>query len=423
MLRTPYLQSAFTIALLAAPAAAQSALPGPVTAPTVRDAGTLHLAAGTWTRPHAGHLNLGPSVLFKNDAGAGYYMPVADGLEVFDEGRLPSPTDPGHSGATCSTYRVDGFQIGYCVSEPTGAFTGSVRFYSDLAPCDVANVPAPAAAFDLGSLPGAPAPGLTACWIVTLDLAGTPDEFVLAADADGAYDADPDLDSFGWRLAMTGLVSGPAGPMISGDPALAAEGDGTYYQNPPAASATGLGAQDSFGLVDGTGAVASGCYDFGGYGPGVPFSSFHLLLYGACDDGSIGTRYCVATANSTGLASGISAYGSGSIGANDLVLSADNVPMIPGVGIFIASPTQNQLPLFNGYLCASAPGLQRIVQITPPVNGVVTQVIDYTGASTGTQPLNVVAGQAHNFQFWYRDPLAGGGSANFSDAVTIAMTP
>jgi len=423
MIRPYWLRLVCPVVLLAAPLAAQSTAPRPAPATPVRDAGTYHPATGSWTRSRAGQWNLGSAVVFNNDTQAGYYMPVTDGLEVFDEGRLPGPTDPGLPGATCSDYRIDSFQIGYCVSDTSGAFAASVRFYGNLAPCDVANVPTPAAAFDLGSLPGAPAPGTLACWIVTIDFAGTTDEFVIAAEADGAYDADPILDSFGWRFAMTGIASGPAGPMISGDPAGAPEGDGTYYQNPAAASGTGLGAQDSFGLVDGTGAITTGCYNFGGYGSGVPFSSFRLRLYGACDDGAFGTSYCVTTVNSTGFAARIKAHGSGSIAANDLVLSADNVPMIPGVGIFIASPSQNQIPLFNGFLCASPPGLQRIVEITSPVNGVVTQAIDYTGVSTGTQPLNVMVGQPHNFQFWYRDPLAGGSSASFSDAVTIDITP
>jgi hypothetical protein len=412
-----------SLALLAAPAAAQAQVPRPALAPGVRDAGTLHVATGTWTRSSISQLSLGSAVVFNNDAAAGYYMPIADGLAVFDEGRLPGPGDPGLSGAICPDYRIDGFQIGYCVSDLSGAFSNSIRFYGDLGPCDIASLPTATASIDLSSLPGAPAPGTTACWTVTIDLTGTPDEFVVAANADGTYDADPDLDSFGWRFAMTGIASGPAGPMISGDPAGAPEGDGTYYQNPSAALGTGLGVQDSFGIIDAGGGLATGCYDFGGYAPGVPFSSFFLKLYGACDDGAIGTSYCVSTANSTGLASTITAFGSASISANDLVLEARNVPSIPGVGIFIASPTQNQVPLYNGYLCASPPGLQRIMQITPPVNGTVTQAIDYTGVLTATQPLNVMIGQPHNFQFWYRDPQAGGAFANFSDAVSLDMTP
>ena len=68
-------------------------------------------------------------------------------------------------------------------------------------------------------------------------------------------------------------------------------------------------------------------------------------------------------------------------------------------------------------------GRQRINQITTPVAGVVTQLIDYTGASTGTSPLNVVAGASYFYQHWMRDPAAGGTGANFTDGYEIMQTP
>jgi hypothetical protein len=137
----------------------------------------------------------------------------------------------------------------------------------------------------------------------------------------------------------------------------------------------------------------------------------------------IGTNYCISTVNSTGTPATMSAAGSASISTNNLTLIASSVPDVPGIGIFIAGPGSAILPFYDGFLCVAQVGLQRINQITPPVSGVVTQMIDYTGASTGTAPLNVVAGASYFYQHWMRDPGAGGTGANFTDGLEIMHTP
>ena len=102
---------------------------------------------------------------------------------------------------------------------------------------------------------------------------------------------------------------------------------------------------------------------------------------------------------------------------------ANGVPKVPGIGIFIAGPGQAQIPFFNGDLCVNPNGLQRINQVTPVANNTVIQAIDLTGANTGTAPLNVVVGQPYNFQYWFRDPVAGGANANFSDGLSVPILP
>ena len=61
--------------------------------------------------------------------------------------------------------------------------------------------------------------------------------------------------------------------------------------------------------------------------------------------------------------------------------------------------------------------------MSPVVNNTVTQAIDYTGVSTGTEPLNVVVGSSYFYQHWFRDPGAGGSGANFTNGVEIAHGP
>jgi len=134
---------------------------------------------------------------------------------------------------------------------------------------------------------------------------------------------------------------------------------------------------------------------------------------------ALGTNYCISTQNSTGAASTISASGSASISANDLVLQADNLPAQPG--IFIAGPLNAQIPFFNGFLCISPQGLQRFSNVSSPAGGIVSEAVDYPSSAAGG--LNVVAGQPYYYQRWNRDPAGGGGAANFSDGIEVLHTP
>ena len=135
--------------------------------------------------------------------------------------------------------------------------------------------------------------------------------------------------------------------------------------------------------------------------------------------GGVGTNYCTSSANSTGAAATISASGSASLAANDLVLSADNHPGQPG--IFIAGPAQAQLPFFNGFLCIDPNGLQRFAAVALPVGGVATEAVDYATSAPGG--LNVMAGTAFHYQRWFRDPAAGGSNADFTDGLEVQHTP
>lgn len=137
------------------------------------------------------------------------------------------------------------------------------------------------------------------------------------------------------------------------------------------------------------------------------------------EGGAIGTNFCISVPNSTGSPATISGTGSASIAANDLVIRADNLPAQPG--IFIAGPSQAQLPFFDGFLCVAPNGLQRFLNTTAPSGGVISEAIDYASSAAGG--LNVVAGSSYNYQRWNRDPAAGGSGANFSDGLEVLHTP
>jgi len=135
--------------------------------------------------------------------------------------------------------------------------------------------------------------------------------------------------------------------------------------------------------------------------------------------GGVGTTYCTSTPNSTGAPSTISATGSASISADDLVLTADNLPS--QVGIFIAGPTSAQTPFFNGVLCIDPGGLQRFVNVASPTGGVITEAVDLGTSVLGG--LNAVPGSHYYYQRWNRDPAGGGGNANFSDGLDVLYVP
>lgn len=304
------------------------------------------------------------------------------------------------------------------------------------------------------NLPGTTAMGTLACWMVTIDFSGTTDEFTLPADGNGNFDnivGVEELDDIGFsmRLRMSGdnplppNVPGAAtGFILSGDPLNEPHGSGTnlvwgFPLGIDPAIGTGLHEEDRFYIEDTPPSLpgGNGCYFFGGYTLGNPWAGLYHEIFG--DDVVLGTNYCTAetTLFSSGTTSGISASGSSSITANDLVITASGLPNAPNQpGIFIAGPESALIPLYCGNLCISFNGLQRFVTAAGSTGGVITENIDYATSAAGG--LNVMAGMVMNYQRWNRDPSTaaqaacngtGMGSpsptANFSDAIAIMHTP
>jgi hypothetical protein len=120
------------------------------------------------------------------------------------------------------------------------------------------------------------------------------------------------------------------------------------------------------------------------------------------------SRYCEALVNSTGAPGRLTASGSSQSGSgNQLVLTATDVPDQPG--IFFHGPSQIHAPFGNSFLCVGSP----IVRLLPPVvasGGIATRTVD-NGA--------FVPGQIRNFQYWFRDPQAGGAFYGTTDAASV----
>jgi hypothetical protein len=134
-------------------------------------------------------------------------------------------------------------------------------------------------------------------------------------------------------------------------------------------------------------------------------------------DLGLGTTYCAAGPNSTGSAATVSASGSASVAANDLLLRAEPVPN--QFGVFFYGPQQTNLPFGNGTLCITGEiGRLDVVMAT---GNVMTFLLDNTSPpSTSTQ---ITASSTWNFQAWFRDPMAGGAFFDLSNGLSLVFGP
>ena len=143
-------------------------------------------------------------------------------------------------------------------------------------------------------------------------------------------------------------------------------------------------------------------------------------LRGQVDDGTLGTGYCTAEANSTGQPGRIQASGSLVVGDGDLTLSAFGLP--PGeMAYFLTSQTSGQvLPLAGsiGRLCLAGGPLGRFVDQAGNSGalGSLSIHVDLTRLPL-TPPVAALPGDTWNFQCWHRD----GSGSNFTDAVSLTF--
>lgn len=132
--------------------------------------------------------------------------------------------------------------------------------------------------------------------------------------------------------------------------------------------------------------------------------------------------YCVTSPNSVGMGALIGTTGSHSITQNGFRLRAAYAPP-KQFGVFFYGGGQTQVPFGDGQLCVSG----EIFRLNPPgltdFNGVAERPLDFTHPPLGSGTGMVTPGSSWNFQYWYRDPAAGGSGFNTSDAVAVKFCP
>ena len=144
------------------------------------------------------------------------------------------------------------------------------------------------------------------------------------------------------------------------------------------------------------------------------------------DSGGIGTNFCAANPNSTGVVGLMKAFGSISRADNDVTLSARQMPQNQ-FGLFVASRMQGFIPMAGGSegnLCLGGSIGRFNAGLT---NGGGSAVINYTidldAIPQPSGPVSAAAGETWNFQMWHRDTNAAGATSNYTDGITITFQP
>ncbi len=139
----------------------------------------------------------------------------------------------------------------------------------------------------------------------------------------------------------------------------------------------------------------------------------------------LGTRYCTASANSSGLPGRLTIIGSDLLSQNDVTLTVCQLP-IQSFDIFITSRTPASIHtggFSQGTLCvAGAVGLYvgpgQIV--SSGTIGAVSLPIDLAAMPTPTGLVAATTFSTWYFQLWYRDTNPAP-TSNFTDAVSVTF--
>ena len=132
------------------------------------------------------------------------------------------------------------------------------------------------------------------------------------------------------------------------------------------------------------------------------------------------TSYCISSPNSAGSGALISHTGTAFVSNNDLTLIANGCPPSE-FGIFFFGSGQVSNPVGDGVLCVSQ--FFRLNPVLSNPSGTAASFLDLTNLPNPDPAGQIHAGSTWNFQFWYRDPSAGGAGFNFTDALSITFCP
>ncbi len=141
---------------------------------------------------------------------------------------------------------------------------------------------------------------------------------------------------------------------------------------------------------------------------------------------SVGTNYCTAALNSTGVSAGMSASGSNLVASNDLVIEANDLPL-NSFGFFLTSMTSGFVANpggSEGNLCLGG-SIGRYVgpgQIqSSGATGSIALAIDNTMVPQPMGAVALAAGETWFFQLWNRDAVNGVATSNFTDGYEITF--
>lgn len=182
----------------------------------------------------------------------------------------------------------------------------------------------------------------------------------------------------------------------------------------PNANLVTWGTLYSFSFVSDRAPVLNDC----GVGRPLSTDADEPMLAWAPDSSCSVTRYCNATANSTGAAATIDWSGTTSVSANSATLLVSSLPSNQP-GLFFYGPNQVDVPFGDGNRCVGG-GLTRLSPaIFADSAGDAQRVLDFTAFPLSSSG----AGDTLCVQCWYRDPATRLSGFNLSDALSTVLCP
>ena len=154
-------------------------------------------------------------------------------------------------------------------------------------------------------------------------------------------------------------------------------------------------------------------------GPNAGLEDAWLVRY---DGSGMGANDCPPSTNALNQFSVMSASGSTSVAANDLVLTAGpGPPNLPGI-FFYGPNALSPIVFGHGYRCVGGPP-GTVVRVFPAVwsdaSGMMSTTINNLDPVHG----QIVPGATLHFQGWYHDPGGCTPNLNLSDRLTLTFVP
>jgi hypothetical protein len=135
--------------------------------------------------------------------------------------------------------------------------------------------------------------------------------------------------------------------------------------------------------------------------------------------------YCGTSPNSLGAGALLTWSGSTSLTANNAVISVESAASSV-FGLFFYGAAETSSTLGDGQLCVAGGG-QGLIRLNPTQQtdliGAAQATLDFTQPPFSSGPGQVFVGQTTRWQYWYRDPAAGGAGFNLSDALRVTYCP